>query len=92
MRASSVQYALSLRVAGAQTSLGCDQCGEDFGLESAQADLLAERGAPDDAFKCAMVEARLDWNAPGGSGFACAGDDGYRVRCFVSGRDVPVRE
>lgn len=39
-------------------------CTEDFGMTETMAEKLESRGAPTDTFRCAMVEAPLNWDTP----------------------------
>lgn len=41
-------------------------CDTSFGLPEQFAGMLAQRGAPVDSFRCAMIDAPLDWNDPTG--------------------------
>lgn len=45
-----------------EQSIEWQSCDEGFGLEGDQLERLEERGGSPDAFRCAMIEAPLDWN------------------------------
>ena len=42
-----------------------DECDESFGMPEPFAQMLADRGAPVESFRCAMIDVPLDWNDPG---------------------------
>ncbi len=47
-----------------EQTIAWQECDDDFGLDAKQAAALASWDVPVDTFRCGMVSAPLDWNAP----------------------------